>query len=429
MTSEDVTMFRKQLILIYSESDIYFCAACCLFVSLFLSEKTIFHACTEAFFDFFFMRETFQLLLVSFVSRCCLFVVGETQNVKSTSSFKSIMPFYDEGSKETTRFGMSEEIVRLREYEKNDRTVLYLRDCPNAKAKIDDAFLDDDDDDSKNTVIIQAVQLELAKGVDDETVSKIARKYATSCTRVNLNAAGSGDERVRQFGNLGLMSVSEYLENKLECLELFWNTKITSKGVLSVCRFCHENLKVLNLSGCVQLDDEGVREISKCRKLRYLDLTRVPKMTDASVALVVEGCRELEFLSLYANSQLTNKSFEKIDGLTNLKFFDACGFNKLTDVTLFKLPKTLRYANFSWCGSLRSEGICHVAENCRHLELLSVHGNRNITEKLIQSLQIGQKETKTLKVLDVKGCVNVKTNTLEALREFFHSLQSIKFHT
>ena len=340
------------------------------------------------------------------------------------------MGCYDEGSKET--YGLSEEIVRLREYDENDRTVLYLRDCPNAKAKID-AFLDDDDDDddddSKNTVIIQAVQLELAKGVDDETVSKIARKYATSCTRVNLNAAGSGDERVRQFGNLGLMSVSEYLENKLECLELFWNTKITSKGVLSVCRFCHENLKVLNLSGCVQLDDEGVREISKCRKLRYLDLTRVPKMTDASVALVVEGCRELEFLSLYANSQLTNKSFEKIDGLTNLKFFDACGFNKLTDVTLFKLPKTLRYANFSWCGSLRSEGICHVAENCRHLELLSVHGNRNITEKLIQSLQIGQKETKTLKVLDVKGCVNVKTNTLEALREFFHSLQSIKFHT
>ena len=80
---------------------------------------------------------------------------------------------------------------------------------------------DDDDDDSNDTVKITAVQLELAKGVDDETVSKIARKYAKSCTRVNLNAAGSGDERVRQFGNLGLMSVSEYLENKLECLELF----------------------------------------------------------------------------------------------------------------------------------------------------------------------------------------------------------------
>ena len=379
----------------------------CLFVSLFslsLSEKTIFQ-------------------------EGCIFVLCLSFLLSSSfySFSSSIMGCYDEESKET-KYGLSEEIVRLREYEKNDRTVLYLRDCPNAKAKIDYAFLDDAED-SKNTVIIQAVQLELAKGVDDETVSKIAKKYATSCTRVNLNAAGSGDERVRQFGNLGLMSVSEYLENKLECLELFWNTKITSKGVLSVCRFCHENLKVLNLSGCVQLDDEGVREISKCRKLRYLDLTRVPKMTDASVALVVEGCRELEFLSLYANSQLTNKSFEKIDGLTNLKFFDACGFNKLTDVTLFKLPKTLRYANFSWCGSLRSEGICHVAENCRHLELLSVHGNRNITEKLIQSLQIGQKETKTLKVLDVKGCVNVKTNTLEALREFFHSLQSIKFHT
>ena len=408
------------------------CGAFSHLVIFSLGDTTIVHLLQGRIFDFFFTC-IIRLVRRLFLCLDCLFVClfgGEnlklkTQNLKSHSS---IMPFYDEGSKET-HFGMSEEIVRLREYEKNDRTVLYLRDCPNAKAKID-AFLDDDDDDDSNdTVKITAVQLELAKGVDDETVSKIARKYAKSCTRVNLNAAGSGDERVRQFGNLGLMSVSEYLENKLECLELFWNTKITSKGVLSVCRFCHENLKVLNLSGCVQLDDEGVRVISKCKKLRYLDLTRVPKMTDASVALVVEGCRELEFLSLYANSQLTNKSFEKIDGLTNLKFFDACGFNKLTDVTLFKLPKTLRYANFSWCGSLRSEGICHVAENCRHLELLSVHGNRNITEKLIQSLQIGQNETKTLKVLDVKGCINVKTNTLEALRVFFHSLQSIKFHT
>jgi len=107
------------------------------------------------------------------------------------------MPFYDEGSKET-HFGMSEEIVRLREYDEYDRTVLYLRDCPNAKAKID-AFLDDDDDDSNNTVIITAVQLELAKGVDDETVSKIARKYATSCARVNLTRPGL---ETNAFGSL-----------------------------------------------------------------------------------------------------------------------------------------------------------------------------------------------------------------------------------
>ena len=213
------------------------------------------------------------------------------------------------------------------------------------------------------------------------------------------------------------------------CLELFWNTKITSKGLLSVCRFCNENLKVLNLSGCVQLDDEGVRDISKCLKLRYLDLTRVPKMTNVSLASIVTFCRELEFLSLYANSQLTDKAFERIDGLKNLKVFDACGFNKLTDTTLLKLPNTLRYLNLSWCGSIRDEGVCYVAENCRFLELLSVHGNRNVTEKLITSLKIGQKESKSLRILDIKGCLNVKTNTLEALREFFPNLQSIKFHT
>ena len=89
----------------------------------------------------------------------------------------------------------------------------------------------------------------------------------------------------------------------------------------------------------------------------------------------------------------------------------------------------MRYLNLSWCGSIRDEGVCYVAENCRFLELLSVHGNRNVTEKLITSLKIGQKESKSLRILDIKGCLNVKTNTLEALREFFPNLQSIKFHT
>jgi len=346
--------------------------------------------------------------------------------------FTTHMPH--EGSKET--YGMSDSLVRARTYENTDRNCVYLRECRDAKSKIDELVGGVSSSSSSSSSspsycwdTVTALQMELSKRVDDETVSKIVRKCANSCTRVNLNAAGSGDEGVRQFGNLGVMSVAEYIENRLECLELFWNTKVTSKGLLSVCRFCHENLKVLNLSGCVQLDDEGVREISRCLKLGYLDLTRVPKMTDESVSKVVERCRELELLSLYANSQLTDKAFESISGLTNLKFFDACGFNKLTDLTLLKLPNTLRYVNFSWCGRLTDEGVCHVAENCRHLELLSVHGNRNVTEKLIESLKIGQKDSKSLKVLDVKGCVNVKTNTLEALRQIFPNLQTIKFHT
>ena len=334
------------------------------------------------------------------------------------------MSFY-EGSKET--YGISETVVKLREYDEDDaNATLYLRDCPNAKESIDRLLASNE----FPLDTVNAVQLELSKVCDDDTVSNVVKRCGKTCKKVNLNAAGSGDiGAVRQFGNLGLMSVAEYLENRLECLELFWNTKITSKGLLSVCRFCNENLKVLNLSGCVQLDDEGVRDISKCLKLRYLDLTRVPKMTNVSLASIVTFCRELEFLSLYANSQLTDKAFERIDGLKNLKVFDACGFNKLTDTTLLKLPNTLRYLNLSWCGSIRDEGVCYVAENCRFLELLSVHGNRNVTEKLITSLKIGQKESKSLRILDIKGCLNVKTNTLEALREFFPNLQSIKFHT
>ena len=45
-----------------------------------------------------------------------------------------------------------------------------------------------------------AVQLELSKVCDDDTVSNVVKRCGKTCKRVNLNAAGSGDiGAVRQF--------------------------------------------------------------------------------------------------------------------------------------------------------------------------------------------------------------------------------------
>ena len=58
------------------------------------------------------------------------------------------------------------------------------------------------------------------------------------------------------------------LDLLLKCLELFWNTKITSKGLLSVCRFCNENLKVLMMAGMQMLG------VERGQPFRFADVTR-----------------------------------------------------------------------------------------------------------------------------------------------------------
>jgi len=325
--------------------------------------------------------------------------------------------------------GESDEVKELRTYDRNSENVLCLRDCANAKEEVLRLFSSQDHLMDENK--ITEVSLELSKRCDDETVSLIAKRLKKQLRKVNLNASGSGDRGdIEQFSNLGVMSISEYQEEKLVALECFWNTKITSAAIESVCRF-NTNLVVLNISGCLAVSEKGLRHISKLRKLKYLNMTRATHATDVAINEIIEGCTELEYFNLYANSQLSDDAFVNIDRLRNLTFFDACGFNKLTDKTLLKLPlNKLEYLNLSWCGEIEDAGACFVCENSPNLKLFSVHGNRNVTEEMIDSLKRGQqKQEKPLEVLDIKGCLNVKTTDFDALKELFPNLETIKFHT
>lgn len=84
MTSEDVTMFRKQLILIYFERDIYFCAALRFFVSIFpissfsLSEtQQLFICCKEEFLTSSSYASSDLFVVCFCVLIVCLFGSGE----------------------------------------------------------------------------------------------------------------------------------------------------------------------------------------------------------------------------------------------------------------------------------------------------------------------------------------------------------------
>mmetsp|Transcript_3791 Transcript_3791/g.9074 ORF Transcript_3791/g.9074 Transcript_3791/m.9074 type:complete len:82 (-) Transcript_3791:130-375(-) len=80
----------------------------------------------------------------------------------------------------------------------------------------------------------------------------------------------------------------------------------------------------------------------------------------------------------------------------------------------------------SWCNKVTDVGACAVAAACPLLELLSVHGNRNVTSRLISTLV--EHNRGGLKTLDLNGCVGVLENK-ERLRELMPSLTTFIHHT
>lgn len=109
-------------------------------------------------------------------------------------------------------------------------------------------------------------------------------------------------------------------------------------------------LKSLNLSGCVNLQDSGLIELqnhgSKVHSL-YLDCCF--KITDLGLSYIALGCQSLSFISLY-----------------------RC---PITDTGLQQLSKSclsLKDLNLEWCSLITDGGITAITTNCRQIRAVKI---------------------------------------------------------
>lgn len=212
------------------------------------------------------------------------------------------------------------------------------------------------------------------------------------------------------------------------CVGLY--PKVTDKAVTLLCASCPA-LRRVNLSGCKRLTDTSARALATLRHLEHLDVTRV-KFSDAGLTDVVlspTACDTLAHLNLYAVDTYTDRSFACIGVLSQLTFLDICGSQSVTDKALKEIAecRLLTYLNLSWCNQLTDEGLCKVAEGCKLLELISVHGNRNVTSRFVTVLA-RYNQGPRLTTLDVNGCVGVLEDKDE-LRAMIPSLTTFVYHT
>jgi hypothetical protein len=132
----------------------------------------------------------------------------------------------------------------------------------------------------------------------------------------------------KHIHTLGLIKCIKLIDSDLECLyqshmrsKLFHLNisgciQISDRGIRAIANSLTSTLIHLNLSGCKQLSDQSNYYLAEhCSKLQELELSRCPKLTDLSIQHLAMGkTRNIISLKLTRNPHITIKSlFQYLD--------------------------------------------------------------------------------------------------------------------
>ncbi|KAF4380556.1 hypothetical protein G4B88_008707 [Cannabis sativa] len=148
-----------------------------------------------------------------------------------------------------------------------------------------------------------------------------------------------------------------------------------------------------------EMDDEGLKAISRCSRLQSLKLGICLNMTDEGLIHVGRGCSKLKELDLYRCAGVTDRGIEAIGhGCPALEMINIAYNSKITDTSLISLSKcsSLKVLEIRGCPHISSVGLSSIAMECRQLS-----------------------------ELDIKKCFNINDNAMHPLGKFSQNLQQI----
>ena len=192
------------------------------------------------------------------------------------------------------------------------------------------------------------------------------------------------------------------------------------------------------MSGCKYLSDSSIQVLAEfCKDIYHLNLTRIPQFTEAGLVHVAKaGLSNLEYLNLYANSNIADSGFMTFaaeSGCKKLQFLDLCGCKFLSDESAIQISISfpeLRFLNLTWCVALNDSAMVDgVAKHLTKLDLLSIYGLTRMSDKAVEAL-IDSPLRQTLRTLDINGCKAVtKYLDDQELRVIFPNVTCTVFHS
>ncbi|GAV76944.1 LRR_6 domain-containing protein [Cephalotus follicularis] len=213
-------------------------------------------------------------------------------------------------------------------------------------------------------VSLKEISLSKCSGVTDEGLSSLVTKHK-DLRKLDVTCC-------RKITDVSIAHITSSCTN-LSSLRMESCTLVPREAFVLIGQRCHF-LEELDLTDD-EIDDEGLKSISRCHKLASLKLGICLNITDEGLAHVGRCCSKLTELDLYRSAGITDSGISAIaHGCPDLEMINISYCTNVTDSSLISLSKCLSLNTLEsrGCPLVTSLGLTAIAVGCKQLMKLDV---------------------------------------------------------
>lgn len=238
--------------------------------------------------------------------------------------------------------------------------------------------------------LLREVSLSKCSGVTDEGLSSLVMKHrdlrkldVTCCRKITQVSIAYITNSCPALTSLKMESCTlvpseafVLIGQRCLCLEELdlTDNEIDDEGLKSISR-CFK-LTSLKLGICLNITDEGLGHVGMCcSKLIELDLYRCVGITDSGILAIAHGCPGLEMINVAYCKDITDSSLISLSKCPRLNTFESRGCPYITSLGLAAIAvgcKQLAKLDIKKCHNINDAGmipLAHFSQNLRQINL------------------------------------------------------------
>ena len=191
-----------------------------------------------------------------------------------------------------------------------------------------------------------------------------------------------------------------------------------------------ENVRVLDLERCVDLDNKVLKSIGEfCPRLKTLNLQHCSQVRDSTIRIIANGCCDIQSLNIGMCHLLTDDSLIEIfTHCTKLNVLSAHSCDLITGDTSFPLTKNapeLQVLDISYCPKISDLAIQFLSEYCLKLRHFDISGCSLIQDEGLISMCKHCPQIRTLRAT-ILSQPTITNDTLKFLTNYARNLEVLE---
>lgn len=237
----------------------------------------------------------------------------------------------------------------------------------------------------------------------------------------------------KQITDQGLGKIAQYLKN-LDVLELGGCCNITNTGMLLIA-WGLRNLRRLNLRSCWSISDNGIGHLAGCSKdtafgkldLEYLGLQDLPNLSDDALKHISTGLTTLKSINLSFCVSVTDSGLKHLAKMPHLEELNLGSCDNISDIGMAYLTDgctSLLSLDVSFCDKIGDPALNHISHGLFQLRSLSLN-HCQITDDGLERLS---KNLHDLQTLNIGQCDRITDRGIESLATELQQLSAIDLY-